>query len=95
MTPATANDYFDLAYDCGQNGDYLCAIENYTKALELKPAWAIAYNNRGAAFEFIGKTERAIEDYRKAVQLDPDFHNAKSNLDDALKRKIKKTERIF
>ncbi len=55
--------------------------EYYTKAIELKPDFAEAYNNRGAIKSFksiYGSTrlDEAIEDYDKAIEISPDFAQA-------------------
>ena len=39
----------------------------------------MAYNNRGAAYYYLGQYQRAIEDYDKAIQLDPDYATAYYN----------------
>lgn len=47
------------------------AIESYTKAIELKPAYAEAYVRRGMARRAKGDLAGSIEDYEKAASLDP------------------------
>jgi len=49
------------------------AVKSYEKAIQLKPDYAEAYNNRGAALQTIGQNERALKNYEKAIQLKPDF----------------------
>lgn len=41
-------------------------IEYYTKAIELDPKYAKAYNNRGWAYYLMGDYNRALEDVTKA-----------------------------
>ena len=55
------------------------AIEHYDKALELKPDFAGAYNNRGIAYASKGDPDRAIQDYDKALELEPDLAEAYNN----------------
>ena len=43
----TAEEYFDIAYDKAENGDYYGAIADYNKAIELDPDNGGAYYNRG------------------------------------------------
>ena len=45
-------------------------------AIRLDPDDALAYNNRGNAYYYLGEYQRAIQDYDKAIQLDPDYANA-------------------
>jgi len=54
-------------------------IEYYSKAIELDPKLAAAYNNRGAAFNTLGEYQKAIDDYSKAIELDPKFTQTYNN----------------
>ena len=65
----TAKDYFDRAYDKSKNGDNYGAIADYTKAIELDPDYARAYNNRGLVKKNIGDLNGACSDWRKAANL--------------------------
>lgn len=42
-------------------GDYERAIENSTRAIELEPRHAPAFNNRGYAYRKLGLYEKAVE----------------------------------
>ena len=53
-------------------GDFAQAIQDYDKAIELKPDAASFYNNRGRAYFDQGELVRAIQDYDQAIDLDPD-----------------------
>ena len=55
------------------------AIANYDQALQLKPDWAEAYNNRGLAYYNKGDYDDAIADYDQALQLKPDYAVAYNN----------------
>ena len=46
-------------------------IALYTKAIELNPDYASAYNNRGVAYDNIEDYNNAIVDYTKAIELKP------------------------
>lgn len=58
-------------------------------AISLNPNYSIAYNNRGAAYEKLGKYTEAITDYKKALTINPDNALAKSNLKNAEKAQSK------
>ncbi len=47
------------------------AIENYNKAIELKPDDHELYFRRGLAYQNSGKIEEAIPDYEKSIKLNP------------------------
>ena len=56
--------------------DYSRDIVDYTKAIELDPDFAFAYNNRGLAKAELEDNYGAIEDFTKAIELDPDDADA-------------------
>jgi lipoprotein NlpI len=55
------------------------AIEDFTKAIQLKPGYAAAYYNRGTLEQLKGEVGCAIMDYTKAIELEPDLAVAYSN----------------
>lgn len=70
--------YHHGGVDCAK-GNYDHAIVNLTKAIELNPNFAEAYNNRGIAYRKEGDYDHAIDDYTKAIELKPDFAKAYNN----------------
>ena len=51
LTPSPdAEEYISRGVEAVQRGQYLDAIENFTKAIELKPDCAEAYYDRGLAY---------------------------------------------
>ncbi|HPG73971.1 MAG TPA: tetratricopeptide repeat protein, partial [Bacteroidales bacterium] len=54
------------------------AIADYTKAAEIAPGFAEAFNNRGAAYIAVGETEKACSDFTIAAQIG--HYDAKENL---------------
>jgi tetratricopeptide (TPR) repeat protein len=52
-------------------GDYASAILSFTKAIDLDPKNAVAYCNRGMAYQGKAQIDEAIADYTKAIGLDP------------------------
>lgn len=61
--------YFDLGNVYASTKDYVLAIENYDKAVQLDPKLAEAYYNRGIANINLGKTDLGIRDLSKAGEL--------------------------
>jgi tetratricopeptide (TPR) repeat protein len=57
--------------------NYEQAIVHFTRALNDKnmdsKQLAVAYNNRGSAYDDWGKTEPALQDFGQAIKLDPMF----------------------
>ncbi len=87
-----------VAYE--QKKDFDKAIAEYSKALEINPQYALAYNNRGYTYYLMKEYDKAIVDLSKAIEIDPQFlrpyHNrreaylavSKSDLADADAKKI-------
>ncbi len=76
-------DLAGVLYNCGtrnaKKGNLTQAIEDFTKAVEIKPDDIMAYNNRGSAFAQQGDYIQAISDFTKAIGInshDPAaYHN--------------------
>jgi len=61
-------------------GLYDQAIADETKAIALKPDYALAYFDRGFAYEKKGQRDQAIADYRAALKLNPNFKQVQHHL---------------
>ena len=64
------------AYEEGRQQD---AVDEYSKAIEIYPKNAVAYNNRGIVYYELGYYEKAIKDYDKAIEVDPNYAAAYTN----------------
>ena len=71
--------YFNLGYHLGKQGKHVEAIEQYSKAIELKPDYTDAYNNRGVLYAKLNKIDEAMADYNKAIELKPDYTDIYNN----------------
>src|SRR5262245_5225552 len=60
-------------------GDFVGALADYSKVVQLKPNNAIVYYNRGLARDATKDFAGAIADYSKAIQLEPEFAFAYNN----------------
>ena len=67
-----AETYYNLGLAHSKNGKLDEAIENYTKAIELKPDYAEAYYYRGGAFLRLGEREKAKSDLATARNMGSD-----------------------
>lgn len=59
-----------------QKSDFDGAITDYTRAIELDPEDAEAYNYRGFAHLYNGDIDKAIADYTKAIDIDQELTEA-------------------
>ena len=66
---------------------YGAAIDNYKQALKIKPDYAEAYNNMGAALMGKGDPDAAIRSYKKALKIKPEYCESHNNLGNALMEK--------
>ncbi len=80
-------DYTQSGTDKYRKGDFVGAIADYSKVIQLKPDNAIAYYNRGLAENDKGDLDTALADYDKAIQLEPAFAFAYSNRGNTKKTK--------
>lgn len=56
-----------------REGDYIGAIESFTKAIEILPLDAYAWYNRGMAKNMIGEYEDALNDFGTCIGLNPAY----------------------
>lgn len=78
-----AQAHINLANARSKKEDYNGALQDYARAIELRPPPAVlagAYNNRGNAQFALNNTNAAIKDYTHAIQLQPDYADAYYNL---------------
>jgi tetratricopeptide (TPR) repeat protein len=63
----TANEYLRDGNDDFKVGNFDQAIYEYTKAIDIDPNLAKAYDNRGVAYAQEGSLDRAIADFTMAI----------------------------
>jgi dolichol-phosphate mannosyltransferase len=83
----TATQWLNLSRTLYQQGKYLETIGAAQTALRLKPDFAEAYNNIGAAYAALRVWDAAIQADQLAVQLDPGMQLARNNLAWAIAQK--------
>ena len=64
-----AETYYNRGLAHSKKGELELAVENYTKAIALKPDYADAYYHRGGAFLRLGEREKAKSDLAAARNL--------------------------
>ena len=80
---------FDQALSASRAGDFARALPLWDQVIELAPADAAAWSNRGNVRLALGDGEAAIADQTQAMELDtvsPDPHLNRGTAEEALKR---------
>ena len=68
----SAEEWFEQGFSLmHMTSDYRNAALAFTSAIELDPAYARAYLNRGMAHERMNDTQQAVADYGRAIELIP------------------------
>ncbi len=78
-TTDDAKNFFSSAEIKFGNNDVEGALVDYSKAIELNPTFADAYNNRGSIKSDLGDIQGATADFAKAIEISPSFITAYLN----------------
>ena len=81
-----AKDYITRGIAFYYRDKYYSALESFEKAIELKPDLAVAWFNKGAMLDRLGRYDEALESFEKAIELKPDLAEAWYNKGVALER---------
>jgi protein O-mannosyl-transferase len=79
-SPDSAKSHYSIGVELAGDGDDIRAIQAYDRAIEIFPAYAEAYRNRGNALARLGRRDEAIASYRQCLRFDPTDFAANSNL---------------
>lgn len=69
----TAQEALNKGIKYAQQGVYNTAISEFTRAIEINPNDADAYNDRGFTYYKQGNFPQAISDYTKAIEISPNY----------------------
>ena len=78
--PESASIYYLRGGVRKQLKDYEGAISDFTQAIERKPDYVDAHNDRGIIYYNREDYQKAIADYNRAIQIKPDYAHAYYNL---------------
>ena len=66
----SAEDHFNQGYTLAEQRDIDGAIFEYTRAIELHPAFAEAFNNRGLLYVQNEAFDKALADFTRSIELE-------------------------
>jgi len=69
QNPGDSFARYGLAMACASAGDYVQAVEQYQKLLEINPKYVAAYYHGGQALEKLGKLDEARVLYRRGIDV--------------------------
>jgi regulator of sirC expression with transglutaminase-like and TPR domain len=79
-TTPKADDYYILAWQKSDVGNYREALAQFDRAIQLKSNYTAAYNDRGLLKEFkLNDIQGALSDYNRAIQSDAKYAGAYIN----------------
>lgn len=78
----TAGDYFNLGNYDYDIGNCVKAVADYTKAIDIQPNFAKAYNNRAYTYMRMQYYKKALSDLDKAIEINPNYVEALMNRGD-------------
>ncbi len=76
----SADNFLELSLKYYEVGKYQECIDACYKAIELRPNYAVAYNNICSAYNQLKEYDKAEAACNKAIAIQPDFELAKNNL---------------
>src|SRR5215469_2137324 len=92
--PAAWMAHNNLGALLARQGKLTEAIEQYERALRVKPDFTEAHNNLGNTLADQGKVPEAIQCYKRALELNPSYAEAYYNLGNVLAHQGKLSEAI-
>jgi tetratricopeptide (TPR) repeat protein len=71
-----AQSWFSLGAIAHSKGDFKDALDDYSRAIEINPNFAVAYGNRGNANFYLGNKDAALADFNTQIKLAPTAYQA-------------------
>jgi tetratricopeptide (TPR) repeat protein len=67
----SSKEYYDRGVARLEKGEYDAAISDLTKAIKMRPKYAMAHFYRGRAYFRKGEHDKSLSDLNEAIELDP------------------------
>jgi tetratricopeptide (TPR) repeat protein len=71
--PTEAVSVYNNALDLSNRGDFMPALNEYTRAISIHPKFIEAYNNMGEIYSKMGDSDRAITSYLQALTIERNY----------------------
>lgn len=79
-SPSSPNTHNNLGDVYGRAGDKKRALQEFQKAIELKPNYGDAYHNLANTYRELGEIDKALENYQMAANLNPNLWQSYQNI---------------
>ncbi len=79
-SPSSPNTHNNLGDMYGRWGDKQRALQEFQKAIELKPNYGDAYHNLANTYRELGQLDKALENYQKAANFNPNLWQSYQNI---------------
>lgn len=79
-SPSSPNTHNNLGDVYGRWGDKQRALQEFQKAIELKPNYGDAYHNLANTYRELGQIAKALENYQKAISFNPGLWQSYQNI---------------
>ncbi len=79
-SPSSHQNHNNLGDLYTRRGEYEKAVEEFKKAIELKPNYGDAYHNLANVYHQINRDDLALENYQKALSFNPNLWQSYQNI---------------
>lgn len=79
-SPSSPNTHNNLGDVYGRWGDKQKALQEFQRAIELKPNYGDAYHNLANVYRELGQLDKALENYQNALKFNPDLWQSYQNI---------------
>ncbi len=79
-SPSSPNTHNNLGDVYGRQGDKQRALQEFQKAVELKPDYGDGYHNLANTYRELGQTDKALENYQNALKFNPNLWQSYQNI---------------
>ena len=79
-SPDSADAHNALGVAYASNGQADRAMEQYQRAIQLRPGYAIAHDNMGSVYKAQGGLDQALAEYRAALRINPNAVDTHTNI---------------